>query len=175
VPQLQYSSNMKKSCFIIFLIFQTTNLLADSWLIFDTDRSAYEYGYRYGSDDTGLNWCYYRNLTGSSDLLRDICEEGLAYQKAYGDLSSLNSTIKNTLNSCDAALNSCKGAFNSCDNAYKLLLADRNKIASDQNLCSSQYNNLLSPYNTLVSRSKSDSTLIKKLRKACGSKCKKIK
>ncbi len=52
-------------------------------------------------------------------------------------------------------------ARNSCANNYNSLLASNNSLVTD-------YNNLVTPYNKNLA-------LIKKLRKACGAKCKKIK
>lgn len=86
-----------------------------------------------------------------------------------------SSSFENSLNSCNSSYNnlladrnSISAQLGSCNSNYNNLLADRNSIAAQQSTCVTDYNNLVAPYNKNLA-------LIKKLRKACGSKCKKIK
>lgn len=87
---------------------------------------------------------------------------------AFGDKNNTNLKYGYAAGAIILRAKELDSTLNICNSDYNTLLAERNSIASQNSTCIADYNNLVTPYNKNLA-------LIKKLRKACGSKCKKIK
>lgn len=65
--------------------------------------------------------------------------------------------------------------ISACSNDYNSILAEKNSLRASYDTLSGQYNGTVAAYNTANASLKSAASREKKLRKACGSKCKRIK
>lgn len=68
-----------------------------------------------------------------------------------------------------------QGLKQACYNDYNSLLANYNSVTSDRSTCIDDYNSLVDQYNGQLESLSRSAALIKKLRRACGKKCRKIK
>lgn len=99
-----------------------------------------------------LNTCFEGDV--SCALRNDLSEERFFHGTAVGNLCYKYSITLTNLSSCDSAYSDSQANLASCNGGY---------------------NSLVATHNTLVANYNSQLKLIKKLRKACGTKCKKIK
>lgn len=98
----------------------------------------------------------------------DVSLPYLYFGATVGNLCERLITTQNTAFSCNDSLAACV----SQKSEVQTTLSD---VAGRFNECQGLYNGLVPKYNSLVATSTKNTALIRKLRKACGSACKKIK
>lgn len=111
------------------------------------------------STDSDPTRCYIgveRPYYYSTDAMNNLC---------YG---SAISALQRDMVDCSAHANFLKSSLDSCQSDFYSIVGSRDQYYANYNTCVGKYNSLVGGYNKNLA-------LIKKLRAACGSKCKRIK